>query len=219
MHLAVYLTFLSIGWAFHTAASPLIGDEGALLTPSTSAPRAILAREENPSPFSSSCCCSSTSSSCSPNEKRAQPFDRRTRCEVPGSSTVLLILPGAQRIVPVRYARLLDYTRLDIGRKIGYGDPTRRLLVGQVPYIYGAWGIEFRVDPAPPPPGSDPRAISLTWQMLLDTVDGVVKCVLDKGITVNVQADIVTMQPGGRSDFHGILFLERFFPPRVVSRN
>ncbi|KAI4113698.1 MAG: hypothetical protein LQ345_005385 [Seirophora villosa] len=185
MHLAVYLAFLSIGWAFHTAASPLIEDEGALLTPSRPAPPAILAREEHP----------------------------RIRCEVPGSSTVLLILPGARSIIPVRYARLLEYTRLDIARKIGYGNPDRRLLVGEVPYICRAWGIELRVDPAPPPAGSHPSVIPLTWRILLDTVEGMVKCVLDKGIAVSVQADIITVRPGREVDFHGILFLERFFPP------
>ncbi|KAL8954823.1 MAG: hypothetical protein Q9193_007067, partial [Seirophora villosa] len=157
--------------------------------------------------------CSSPSSRCSPNEKRAQSPLSRIRCEVPGSSTVLLILPGARYIIPVRYARLLESTRRDIARKIGFGDPNRRLLVGEVPYINRAWGIELRVDPAPPPAGSHPSVIPLTWRILQDTVEGMVKCVLDKGIAVGVQADIITVRPGREFDFHGILFLERFFPP------
>ncbi|KAI4166560.1 MAG: hypothetical protein LQ348_007791, partial [Seirophora lacunosa] len=165
----------------------------------------------NPSSSSNSSC-SSPSSSCSPYEKRAHPFLSRIRCEVPGSSTVLLILPGVRYIIPVRYARLLEYTRLDIARKIGYGDPNRRLLVGEVPYIHRAWGIELRVDPAPPPAGSHPSVIPLTWRILLDMVEGMVKCVLDRGIAVSVQADIITVQPGRGLVFHGILFVERFFP-------
>lgn len=120
-------------------------------------------------------------------------------------------------MVPLRLIRLILETRDDIAQKIidGGGDPDRRLLVDEVPYVFWSWGLEFRVDPAPT---QDPREVLLTWRLLNDTLDGLVRCVVDQGIFADLQAIVAKVEPWGGVESQGTLFLRRYYPPAPVAQ-
>ncbi|KAL9019559.1 MAG: hypothetical protein Q9185_003179 [Variospora sp. 1 TL-2023] len=205
MHPAVYLAFLiSIGWTFNTAiAATLPFNHDGTLHASTSIPPSI-AHADTPS--------CSPPSSCSLNESgltTKRPDLGLLRCDVPNTSTVLLITTGSRPMWPIQLARLIIYTRRDIALKIhaGGGDSDRRLRIDEVPYVFEFGGVEFRVDPARTP---DPRAVLLTWRLLDDTLDGLVRCVVDQGIYVDLQAILAKVEPWGGVENQGTLFLTRY---------
>lgn len=73
---------------------------------------------------------------------------------------------------------LLIQTQKQIWRKLNEaGGDHRPLLVSELPFESIAWGLQLSVVPVA---GQPPAPITLTWQLLNQTVEGLFRCVYNK---------------------------------------
>ncbi|KAL9026405.1 MAG: hypothetical protein Q9180_007489, partial [Flavoplaca navasiana] len=157
--------------------------------------------------------CSPNSVSC-PTSKR-DAFLRTTRCQVPGTNTVLLIETGTRSVTPFRVKELLLDARRTIARKLlEMGGVDRHLFIWEVPFKSAAWGLEMVVDPAP---GPSSRDVLLTWRMLEETTAGLLVCVYDRGPFFELQAIITREDTRGILESMGTLHLRRVVPASAAA--
>ncbi|KAL8714469.1 MAG: hypothetical protein Q9220_001802 [cf. Caloplaca sp. 1 TL-2023] len=114
---------------------------------------------------------------------RANLAARTDHCEVPGTQTVLLIDQTSHRLFPFRMFEVLTQAQKRIQRKIREGAGDR---IAEIPFIVIAWGL--RISATPPPP---PASVSLTWQMLNDTIEGLFQCAYNERMFFELEVRIM----------------------------
>ncbi|KAL8953125.1 MAG: hypothetical protein Q9222_001008 [Ikaeria aurantiellina] len=110
-----------------------------------------------------------------------------THCEVPGTNTVLLIDPTNNSVFPFRMYQVLSQAQKCIRRKIQQeGVGNRPLQAAEIPFVSIAWGLRISAAPKDSPPN-----VSLTWQMLEDTITGILFCAYDERLYFDLDVKIM----------------------------
>ncbi|KAL8798192.1 MAG: hypothetical protein Q9182_006884, partial [Xanthomendoza sp. 2 TL-2023] len=117
--------------------------------------------------------CSPTDSSCGAVYK---PAVLKTRfCSVPGTTTSLAISYEATNAYPFAMREVITAAKKQIRKRISEaagGDPNRRLLPSQEPFRVQEWALVIEAESF--------VGQHLTWKLLLDAMDGLILCALDR---------------------------------------
>ena len=103
-------------------------------------------------------------------------FPRSIHCEVPGTSTILLIETADLKLYPYRMAQVLLEAQKRIRLKLHQGG-NRPLFLSEVPFTIVSWRLQLQFEPSPL---VSPGVVSLTWQLLDDTIRGLFDCMYDE---------------------------------------
>ncbi|KAL8663325.1 MAG: hypothetical protein Q9202_003961 [Teloschistes flavicans] len=130
-----------------------------------------------------------------------------TRCNVPGTNTVLNISSGYQRLYPFRMQQVLLQARKTIRQKLADGGGDRPLLKAEIPFQVIEWRLEIEAVPVLPPEG---EMIPLTWELLLEAMEGLFLCMYDAGQFVELRASIARKEGADAMVYKGDVFLTIF---------
>ncbi|KAL8828245.1 MAG: hypothetical protein Q9170_006689 [Blastenia crenularia] len=101
---------------------------------------------------------------------------RTIHCEVPNTSTVLVIAESTRKVYPHAMEQILTQTQKYIRKKMHESsDHDRPLRPSEASFKVHAWGLEIEVWPMND--RTDPSRPLLTWQSLDETIEGLWRCV------------------------------------------
>ncbi|KAL8812124.1 MAG: hypothetical protein Q9200_001268 [Gallowayella weberi] len=145
------------------------------------------------------------------NKPVYKPAVLKTRfCSVPGTTTSLAINYEVTKTFPFAMREVITAAQKQIRKRIDGGDPNRRLLPSEEPFRVQEWGLVIEAESL--------EGEHLTWKLLLDAMDGLFLCGLDRDHRNLLKAQI-RVANRGRAVTKGWLYLKMAYSKDVARKN
>ncbi|KAL8820639.1 MAG: hypothetical protein Q9223_001183 [Gallowayella weberi] len=140
-----------------------------------------------------------------------KPAVLKTRfCSVPGTTTSLAINYEVTKTFPFAMREVITAAQKQIRKRIDGGDPNRRLLPSEEPFRVQEWGLVIEAESL--------EGEHLTWKLLLDAMDGLFLCALDRDHRNLLKAQI-RVANRSRAATKGWLYLKMAYSKDVARKN